>query len=53
MAWVFREQSVERLRIDAHIEVVHGDAVLGLFLALGIKGAERWFSEPEPGQMTT
>lgn len=47
--WLFREQPTEDYGIDAHVEVVDGEDVLGRLLALQIKSGESWFTEPAHG----
>ncbi|WP_431993358.1 DUF4365 domain-containing protein [Streptomyces albogriseolus] len=47
--WLFREQPTEDYGIDAHAEVVDGEAVRGRLLALQIKSGKSRFSEAGPG----
>jgi Domain of unknown function (DUF4365) len=49
LGWLFRSQPTEDYGIDAHAEVVDGEAVSGKLLALQIKGGMSWFSETAPG----
>ncbi|GAA5055240.1 hypothetical protein GCM10023318_31120 [Nocardia callitridis] len=46
MRWVFREQPFEDYGIDAHIEVVDDEAVLGRLIALQIKTGGSYFDSP-------
>ncbi|MCX2729443.1 DUF4365 domain-containing protein [Saccharopolyspora sp. NFXS83] len=46
MRWVFREQPKEDYGIDAQIEVVDGEEVLGRLVALQIKTGRSYFSSP-------
>jgi hypothetical protein len=48
LGWLFREQSSMDYGIDAHVEVVDSRSVLGLLLALQIKGGSRYFRSPSP-----
>lgn len=49
LGWLFREQLTEDYGIDAHVEIVEGEAVSGKLLALQIKSGPSWFSQPGPG----
>ncbi len=46
LGWLFREQFNHDYGIDAQVEVVAGDRVLGRLLALQIKSGPSWFKEP-------
>jgi hypothetical protein len=46
LGWLFREQFNDDYGIDAQVEVVAGDRVLGRLLALQIKSGPSWFKEP-------
>jgi Domain of unknown function (DUF4365) len=49
LGWLFREQPTEDYGIDAHAEIVEGEAVTGKLLALQIKSGPSWFREAGPG----
>lgn len=46
MGWLFREQPFEDYGIDAHIEVVDDETVLGRLVALQIKTGRSYFDSP-------
>jgi len=46
LGWLFRDQPTEDYGIDAHVEVVDGDAVTGRLLGFQIKSGESFFNEP-------
>lgn len=46
MGWLFREQPFEDYGIDAHIEVVDDETVLGRLVALQIKTGRSYFGSP-------
>lgn len=48
LGWLFREQPTEDYGIDAHVELVDDDQVLGRLLGLQIKSGNSWFREPGP-----
>lgn len=48
LGWLFREQPNDDYGIDAHVEIVEGEAVRGRLLAFQIKGGESWFRESGP-----
>lgn len=45
LGWLFREQPTDDYGIDAQVEIVDGDRVLGRLLALQIKAGPNWFRE--------
>ncbi|MEU2043464.1 DUF4365 domain-containing protein [Nocardia niwae] len=49
MRWIFREQPFEDYGIDAHIEVVDDETVLGRLVALQIKAGRSYFDSPAAG----
>jgi hypothetical protein len=49
LGWLFREQPTEDYGIDAHVEIVETEEVLGRLLALQIKSGESWFKETTQG----
>jgi hypothetical protein len=49
LGWLFREQPTEDYGIDAHVEIVDTEEVLGRLLALQIKSGESWFKETTQG----
>lgn len=48
LAWLFR-QPTDDFGIDAQVEIVDDDIVIGKLLALQIKSGATWFGEPGPG----
>ncbi|MET9404043.1 DUF4365 domain-containing protein [Kitasatospora sp. NPDC002965] len=48
LRWLFREQPTEDYGIDAHVEIVDEDEVLGRLLALQIKSGASFFREATP-----
>ena len=46
LRWIFREQAVSDVGIDAHLEVVVEGRATGRLLALQIKSGESYFREP-------
>jgi Domain of unknown function (DUF4365) len=48
LGWLFREQPSDDYGIDAHVEVVDDEHVLGHLLALQIKSGSSQFNEPGP-----
>ncbi len=49
LQWVFREQPLEDYGIDAHVELVDGDEMLGRLIALQIKSGRSYFGSPADG----
>ena len=49
LGWLFREQPTEDYGIDAHVEIVEGEAVTGKLVALQIKGGPSRFREAGDG----
>jgi hypothetical protein len=48
LRWLFREQAVSDVGIDAHLEIVVDGRATGRLLALQIKSGESYFREPVP-----
>ncbi|OXM54135.1 DUF4365 domain-containing protein [Amycolatopsis alba DSM 44262] len=49
LQWVFREQPLEDYGIDAHVELVDGEEMLGRLIALQIKSGRSYFGSPADG----
>lgn len=48
LRWLFREQAISDVGIDAHLEVVTGGRATGRLLALQIKSGDSYFRESVP-----